>query len=931
MERDDGFDADNVDFAGMTGGGDHGGETRDEVDAALFAYTPAGFGHPPASALGLGFGTADGMGTMYQTDLVPTLALALGVPIPFGNLGGALTELILPPRGAGDGGDEENLQWHGWTIVALHANARQVWRYLERYQATSSAFPPELLAAFGKRFAAIDAEFAALGLIVPNKITSKLEYSTIPDGDMPRRHHELALQLAGFLRDVAAFCRERFATFDLGDMVIGLLWMAAPLTAMVVAGIATLCVSVSSVFPAAGMQRARRRELEVPNSPMQTFVAGSLSASVGELRLGELAMKNVHEKQAKPAGSAILDCTLGVLGLVGTLVCLGASDGLSRGCCLGGIAAVASCSTRHVIGPAMGRFSKMASKLTLCGGTVGVSLAGQWQLEQTVGASVIIVVHAVSCLSNSFVDAEPEVIRYMLSSAVVVFIVRRAYALQGQQRKHALKLAIMLLLVIRVAPALTVHAAHEKAEAIATRRVEGFMPTEISEEVVHQFIGSKTWRWFVTGAEVLGFMWLRNQRDQTQRIGAPVDQQAKASSSAVEPEHEIQFAQWTRRLHWMQTSSPNISVQFVAVCVAWLAVLGYWVELAVNTRHVNVPGMGTETVTNSSSGDFDGVGGLGWHLLLPRVGYVAILTGLVSLAVRHCRGSGGVKTTSARLGWSLALLGLLDCLLLGPMSPPALASMGIQLWLMLQLRDCLRNTVTDAPNSASHDDGGVTTLHLPGAPDLSKTPPPSPPRGVVMHLLMNNPLTKVSGAGPAPSPMYGEVALFTALWLLSGRQYFFVTGHTNAFAKIDVGAPFVGFQDVHSDFAKLRSVLLVAYNTFGTQIMAWLSCPLLSTVAIHPEGAAGPEKLDHAFTALLCLIWQGIPAVFASICAMVHRRHLMMWAIFAPKFCFEAISLYVCSGLLMAMLGWGYASSRFGGQQGGGGGVGPSAIEKRRE
>lgn len=196
--------------------------------------------------------------------------------------------------------------------------------------------------------------------------------------------------------------------------------------------------------------------------------------------------------------------------------------------------------------------------------------------------------------------------------------------------------------------------------------------------------------------------------------------------------------------------------------------------------------------------------------------------------------------------------------------------------------------------------------------------------------MMNHPLAKGGGADHLALPLYGEVALFTALWLLSGRQYFFVTGHTNAFAKIDVGAPFVGFQDVHSDFAKLRSVLLVAYNTFGTQIIAWLSCPLLSTAIHHPDAsAAGPEKLDHAFTALLCLIWQGIAAVFASICAAVHRRHLMMWAIFAPKFCFEAISLYVCSGLLVAVMAWGYITSNLGEQECGG--SGPSTSEKRRE
>jgi|EP01047_Picozoa_sp_COSAG01_P069637 hypothetical protein len=43
---------------GMTTGGDHGGETSLEVDAALFAYSPGGFAHAPSQALGVGVGTA---------------------------------------------------------------------------------------------------------------------------------------------------------------------------------------------------------------------------------------------------------------------------------------------------------------------------------------------------------------------------------------------------------------------------------------------------------------------------------------------------------------------------------------------------------------------------------------------------------------------------------------------------------------------------------------------------------------------------------------------------------------------------------------------------------------------------------------------------------------------------------------------------------
>jgi phosphatidylinositol glycan class O len=103
---------------GMTPGGDHGGETDLEVDAALFVYSKAGFARAPGSGLGLGFGTADGGGAMYQTDIVPTLALALGLPIPYPSIGGALTEVVLPPETAAD-----SATWHSGAAIALGAPA----------------------------------------------------------------------------------------------------------------------------------------------------------------------------------------------------------------------------------------------------------------------------------------------------------------------------------------------------------------------------------------------------------------------------------------------------------------------------------------------------------------------------------------------------------------------------------------------------------------------------------------------------------------------------------------------------------------------------------------------------------------------------------------------------------------------------------------
>ena len=81
---------------GMDVKGDHGGESDDEIEAALWMYSKRGVfgrGHngfmvPPATAKERPVG---------QIDLVPTLSLLLGMPIPFNNLGAPIAEAFTGP------------------------------------------------------------------------------------------------------------------------------------------------------------------------------------------------------------------------------------------------------------------------------------------------------------------------------------------------------------------------------------------------------------------------------------------------------------------------------------------------------------------------------------------------------------------------------------------------------------------------------------------------------------------------------------------------------------------------------------------------------------------------------------------------------------------------------------------------------------------
>ncbi|RDH39735.1 hypothetical protein BDQ94DRAFT_177074 [Aspergillus welwitschiae] len=81
---------------GMDENGNHGGETADEVRAALWMYTTRevwGFVDGDAAATGV-----VGRDTP-QVDLVPTLALLMGVPVPFNNLGRPIEEVFAGREG----------------------------------------------------------------------------------------------------------------------------------------------------------------------------------------------------------------------------------------------------------------------------------------------------------------------------------------------------------------------------------------------------------------------------------------------------------------------------------------------------------------------------------------------------------------------------------------------------------------------------------------------------------------------------------------------------------------------------------------------------------------------------------------------------------------------------------------------------------------
>lgn len=115
---------------GMDVKGDHGGESDDEVEAALWMYskrpmfgrTSPAFRQPPENAKER---------PVRQIDLVPTLSLLLGMPIPFNNLGRPIDEAFVTKTDS----DFPAL------AKVNRLTAAQIHRYQEKYTAARKLDP----------------------------------------------------------------------------------------------------------------------------------------------------------------------------------------------------------------------------------------------------------------------------------------------------------------------------------------------------------------------------------------------------------------------------------------------------------------------------------------------------------------------------------------------------------------------------------------------------------------------------------------------------------------------------------------------------------------------------------------------------------------------------------------------------------------------
>ncbi|EDV26994.1 uncharacterized protein TRIADDRAFT_22857 [Trichoplax adhaerens] len=178
---------------GMTRTGDHGGDSDAEITAALFVYSgrPINNGRPDK-----------GWKTISQADLVPTISLLLGLPIPFANLGLVADELFTITN------DSLINMYH--RIEMLRINAWQVNTYLKTYSKLANDFLGPISLQLEEEYTALEANY----------------WKNLNSHDLSLNSEQLSnihRAYQSYLRNVREICASVWAKFDMITICFGLL------------------------------------------------------------------------------------------------------------------------------------------------------------------------------------------------------------------------------------------------------------------------------------------------------------------------------------------------------------------------------------------------------------------------------------------------------------------------------------------------------------------------------------------------------------------------------------------------------------------------------------------------------------------------------------------------------------------------------------
>ncbi|KAM4640260.1 GPI ethanolamine phosphate transferase 3 isoform 3-T4 [Amazona ochrocephala] len=758
---------------GMTETGDHGGESEKEVNAALFVYSRTPL---------FGTGPPEEPEAIPQVNLVPTVALLLGVPIPYSNIGEVMAELF--------SGDGDTVSAALQQLSVYHINAKQVDRFLQSYSLVAQDLPAEQLQRLQELFSGAVEEHTQL--------LDQVQGATLVPPELQSRLGSLISRFQLYLREARVVCTQSWARFNSLRMVGGCTLIAAS---------CLLCC-------------------------MATELAASSDSFYRSCLLYPLLWGLVVAV---------------VLGLAHVLT----QEGLD-------LLLVSSCTAAaSQLGFFWHWWGQHHKRAFLVGSQPPLAHIGLRQrLRAWLGLAFpmgILLFRCGAMFSDSFVVAEAQVAPFLLASLVMLLVGKlhwdgRLTVLEGPRQQvlgfssyrremwYLLCLVAMLLVCVRLSGFF-----HQCREEIPQCRPSLFLSPLASLRNTR----AKNLFYLLCVALLAGLVyavrsWLRHYGNLN-------------SSDPL-----VLFVRWGFPLvvlciacYWAVVSSADDSLVFAK-------------DTRESAGSIVTPYLGVP----SSEVDF-------LHVI-PQI-YKRMQESQKSRLERgSCKATiaayGLGSVYSAALVIALTLLGFLLMLLHSERLSLAFLLLFLEAFVLLHIHTRARGLAGDAE--------------------------------------------------PFSVPWYAVIS-----WLLAASQFFYSTGHQPIFPAIHWNAAFVGFHLDHS--TNLLPAVLVGANTFASHILFAVGCPLLllwpfvcempssqkkkpkkepqeelQEVEEHMMEMRLRESPEKFSTALLQL---GLKYLFvlgaqllACVCAaMILRRHLMVWKVFAPKFLFESLGFVVSSICLL--------------------------------
>ncbi|XP_076443343.1 GPI ethanolamine phosphate transferase 3, catalytic subunit-like [Babylonia areolata] len=788
---------------GMTRTGDHGGDSEDELTAGLFVYSPAQI--TASSAL-----PEDKPQVIQQTDLVPTIALMLGLPIPFSNVGKVIPDLFNHCPWWDTQHNDIRQVFH--TVKALHLNARQVSKYLDTYATMSSDLPAD-------KFQRLQTMLKQAEMELQDLVTSVTKGVGSPG--LLERLLRLSDQYQDYLAQVRGMCQEVWAKFDLTSMALGVIMVMGSLIVNALLAVswsgegedlpAYLPFMIGGIVIQVVYYVVHMAVFPPSVVPVMGYIVGGLLIFAGGVILKKQVAEIWRDSKINVADVAV---AAGVM-----FMCFAAFFSNSF--------VVYEDSLTHFLSQSLLWYTSLRVMISSCQSPdhMGKDSVGRWSRKSK---------------QSSFVD----VLERLTQPAVVTFAV-----------------TVLCSLLLRCSAYFRA-CREEQWECVVPSFLEPL--SSFAEDVT----GYKNQRYFFSISCLFVTIWL--VRRWLQHYGnlngdglgilctkflLPLAAIACALYWAVQalPHKELDLLP-----SWQQT----IMAQIVYVCIIIHVMVGLVQPLYVYIHHSSSSGKVSVPLVNR-----------GAEQTVPYV---------YRQLQQHWHRKDDSETPPAAYGlgsvysshlvaFAMTLF-LLLVLLLGDGVSPALCLAVWVLFLFLEMMAAYCSETT-----------GTSGIHQQPVPWLT----------VVTHGLLSS-------------------------------TFFYATGHQATIPSIRFESAFVGFYGNFTTY--IIPALLITLNTYAGPVLFTVVSPLMmmwphlqGPVCQWMVGRRGKKEgeewkgdfslfddgvlLRKNLFVSVCrvLLFQAVKVLGAACAAALHRRHLMVWKIFAPRFIFEAASLIVISVALLMM------------------------------